>query len=278
MNMNLNKKAIEYFPNKAKKSTKRILGISAHQDDLEIFGFYGINKAINEDFSFVGVVTSDGRNSPRTGEYANFTDKMMIEARIKEQEEASEIGHYEAQYLLGYQSSEIQQKENDSIVNDFVELIKFYKPEIILTHNLCDKHPTHVGTVIKVIKALRQLDDEYMPKLILGCEVWRDLDWLNDKYKVILDCGEDAELQKDLLTVFKSQVVGGKRYDLATVGRRYSNATFSASHGVDNYKMTNYAMDLTPLIKDKKLSIADFLEFYLDDFKKEVLDLIKNID
>ena len=33
--------------------------------------------------------------------------------------------------------------------------------------------------------------------------------------------------------VFDSQIAGGKRYDLATIGRRAANATFFESHATD---------------------------------------------
>ena len=61
------------------------------------------------------------------------------------------------------------------------------------------------------------------------------------------------------LEVFDSQICGGKRYDLATEGRRVANATYAASHGVDTATAFSYAMDLTPLIKDKNLDICDIL-------------------
>jgi len=38
-------------------------------------------------------------------------------------------------------------------------------------------------------------------------------------------------LQFALLGVFESQIAGGKRYDLALMGRRRANATYFESHG-----------------------------------------------
>ena len=52
-----------------------------------------------------------------------------------------------------------------------------------------------------------------------------------------------------LLGVFDSQVCGGKRYDLATMGRRRANATYLASHGVDESTSLIFGMDLTPLME-----------------------------
>ena len=54
---------------------------------------------------------------------------------------------------------------------------------------------------------------------MLGCEVWRDLDWMMDVDKVAFDCSAHENLQAALLAVFDSQISGGKRYDLASLAR-----------------------------------------------------------
>lgn len=46
-------------------------------------------------------------------------------------------------------------------------------------------------------------------------------------------------------------------------GRRFANATFSESHACDTYSMLNYAMDLTPIVKDKTLDIVDHVAGYI---------------
>jgi hypothetical protein len=73
-----------------------------------------------------------------------------------------------------------------------------------------------------------------------------------------------------LLGVFDSQVSGGKRYDLATAGRRLAHATYFASHGTDRESALNFAMDLTPLVDDPSLSIADYVLGFVDRFRADV--------
>ena len=120
-----------------------------------------------------------------------------------------------------------------------------------------------------MIAALRTLDESERPEKVFGCEVWRDLDWVNDDEKIYLDCGAHPNLSRCLSAVFDSQIVGGKRYDLAAEGRRAANATFSASHACDTYAALNYAMDLTPLM-DKKTDIADYVAGYIRRFEQDV--------
>ncbi|MBN1552231.1 hypothetical protein JW979_12225 [bacterium] len=77
-----------------------------------------------------------------------------------------------------------------------------------------------------------------------------------------------------LLSVFDSQIAGGKRYDLAAIGRRLANATFSQSHGVDESPAVSFAMDLTPLIQDDTLDIAGFINGHIRRFQEQVTNVI----
>jgi hypothetical protein len=70
--------------------------------------------------------------------------------------------------------------------------------------------------------------------------------------------------------VFDSQVTGGKRYDLATAGRRLANATYFASHGTDEESALNFAMDLTPLVADANLPVAEYVLGFVDRFRADV--------
>lgn len=270
---------IVYIPdgveeNKALSRTTHLC-IAAHEDDIEFMAFAPIAECFQKsDKWFCGVVTTDGAGSPRNGVYADYTDEEMKAIRIEEQKKAAHIGGYGAQILLGYSSKEVKDKNNDSIVNDYVEILRAAKPKYVYIHNFADKHETHVATVVKSIKALRSLPLEEQPEKVYGCEVWRNLDWLNDDEKMYLDCSQYPNLGRALSSVFDSQISGGKRYDLAAEGRRLANATFSESHACDTYTGLNYAMDLTPLIKDKAMNIEDYVCGYIQRFEKSVKDLI----
>ena len=85
-----------------------------------------------------------------------------------------------------------------------------------------------------MIAAIRRCPPAERPEKLYGCEVWRDLDWLTDEDKVVFDVSAHENLQAALLGVFDSQICGGKRYDLATLGRRRAHATYFASHGTDD--------------------------------------------
>ena len=250
------------------------LAISAHEDDIEFMAYAPIAACFgNQDKWFGAIVVTDGAGSPRSGLYADYTDEQMKDVRIIEQKKAAMVGEYGFLAMLSHPSQEVKDAGNPKIVEELAGLIRKAKPKYLYTHNLADKHETHVVTALKVIAALRMLKPEERPEKVYGCEVWRDLDWVCDDEKVYLDCGAHPNLMRCLSAVFDSQIVGGKRYDLAAEGRRLANATFSASHACDTYSALNYAMDLTSLM-DKRENVVEYVTGYIDRFRQAVLQAI----
>jgi len=247
------------------------MAIGAHQDDLEIMAIDGILQCFQQENKwFTGVVVTDGRGSSRTGLYANYTDEQMQQVRIKEQKKAAFIGEYAAQTFLSYPSSAVKDAANSNPVEDLLQLLMAAKPEIVYTHNLADKHDTHIGVTLKVIQAIRQMPAADRPQHVYGCEVWRDLDWLVDTDKVAFDCSQQEGVQMALVGVFDSQITGGKRYDLATMGRRRAHATYYESHATDVTTGTVFGMDLTPLVQDPSLDIQAYVLQFIDRFAQDV--------
>ncbi len=251
------------------------LGICAHQDDLEILAMHGILECFHQPGrAFTGVVVTNGAGSARDNEYADYSDQQMQDVRRIEQRKAAFIGEYAAQFLLDHPSRFVKDPSEKAVEQDIKLILEKSRPEVVYTHNLCDKHDTHVGVALRTIAALRSLPSELRPKKVIGCEVWRDLDWLPDSLKVPMDVSARDGLQSALLGVFDSQIVGGKRYDLAAMGRRKAHATFSESHGVDQSQGLIYGMDLTPLIADSSIEPAQFAASLIEAFTKDVLDRV----
>jgi LmbE family N-acetylglucosaminyl deacetylase len=247
------------------------LAIAAHHDDLEIMAADGILRAFQQEARwFTGVVVADGAGSPRDGLYGDYTDERMRHVRRREQKKAAHIGDYAAAILLDHPSATVKDAADPRPVADLVEVLRATRPETVYTHNLADKHDTHVAVALRAIAAIRAMAAGDRPAHLYGCEVWRDLDWMPDEEKVMFDLSAHESLQAALLGVFDSQICGGKRYDLATQGRRRAHATYAASHGTDATTSLSYAMDLTPLVADPSLSPADFIRGLLDRFRADV--------
>jgi len=254
------------------------LAVGAHQDDLEIMAFDGILKGFQQaDQWFTGVVVTDGAGSPRDDLYKAYTDEQMREVRRREQKKAAYVGDFAAAVLLDYPSSAVKNGADARPKADLADILRATRPEVVYTHNLAVKHDTHVAVAMRTIDAIRTLPADARPARLYGCEVWRDLDWLPDADKVAFDLSAHENLQAALLGVFDSQICGGKRYDLATQGRRRAHATYASSHATDAAALLNYAMDLTPLVVDPSIDPAAFVAGFIDRFRSDVLDRLGRV-
>jgi LmbE family N-acetylglucosaminyl deacetylase len=254
------------------------LAVSAHQDDLEIMAAEPILRCYRQPNEwFTGVVVTDGRGSPRIGLYEKYTDDEMHAVRMQEQKKAATVGEYSAQILLDYPSRAVKNKAEAGPVEDLLTVLLAAKPKFVFTHNLADKHDTHVSVALRLIAAIRRMPKPERPQRLYGCEVWRDLDWLNDPDKVVFDLTAHEALQASLLGVFDSQIAGGKRYDLASLGRRRANATYFESHGVDISTGMSYAMDLTALVQNDEADPAGFVLNHIRNFSKDVEDRLARL-
>ena len=254
------------------------LCLAAHQDDIEIMAAQPIIDCFQHvDKWFTGVVVTDGRGSPRDSIYGQYSDDEMRLVRFKEQRKAAIVGEFAAQIMLDLPSKVIKDSSRNEPVEDILAILHAARPQIVYTHNLADKHDTHVGVALRVIEALRKLDPAERPERCVGCEVWRALDWMVDSDKVKMDVSGHENLQFALLGVFDSQIVGGKRYDLASMGRRRANATYLESHGVDQTTGLSYGMDMTPLMNDPDLEPSEFVQGLMDKFARDVRERVKKL-
>jgi hypothetical protein len=92
-----------------------------------------------------------------------------------------------------------------------------------------------------------------------------------------MDVSGHENLQAALLGVFDSQIVGGKRYDLASMGRRRANATYFESHGVDETTGLSFGMDMTALINGTNIEPQDFVAALIQNFSQDVSDRFRRI-
>jgi hypothetical protein len=234
------------------------LGVGAHQDDLEIMAYAGIEACYqNAEEWFGGIVVTNGAGSARQGPYAGFDDDAMRGVRLQEQRRAAVLGEYAFVAQLGFSSAQLRQSA-DAAVADMASLLRVARPRVVYVHNPADKHPTHIVTL-------------HRPEALYGVEVWRDLDWLDDAEKVVLRTDRRPNLAQALMGLFDSQITGGKRYDLAVPGRRLANATFFEAHAVDALESAAFAIDLSALLRDDRLSLAELVGGHIERFRTSVM-------
>ena len=254
------------------------LCIGAHQDDIEIMAYSGICDCLDTPGkAFGGVVVTNGAGSSRIGPYATYSDEQMQDIRRLEQRKAADLGSYAIQIQLAHPSAEVKRPGQPGVAADLRQIFAGCQPEVVYLHQPADKHDTHIGVLTRCLEAIRELPLERRPRCVLGCEVWRDLDWMIDSDKVALDSGRRPELALDILKVFDSQISGGKRYDLATLGRRSANATYHTAHASDKTEGITWAMDLTPLVTEPTLDLAGFVKGYINRLRVDVIGRIQRV-
>ena len=253
------------------------LGVGAHQDDLEFMAFHGILACYHSATEWFGGVTcTNGSGSSRTGDYEKFTDQRMMGVRLEEQEQAAMVGRYGAMIQLDYPSKIAKDPRNPQLKEDLLAILNATQPRVVYTHNPADKHDTHIAVTVALLQAIREMPKAQRPQAVHGCEVWRNLDWMIDAEKVVHDVSGHENLAAALNGIFDSQIAGGKRYDLAVMGRRRANATFFEIHGVDESDSLAFAMDLTPLVQDDSLDVVDYVTGFIDRFRADVVSKLSH--
>jgi LmbE family N-acetylglucosaminyl deacetylase len=226
------------------------------------------------DRSFTGAIVTDGVGAPKAELVPDGPE--LRELRRAEQKRAAELGRYGAVAFLDHPSSAVKDPADERVTDDLVALLRASRPEVVYTHSLADSHDTHVAVALRLIDACRRLDLEERPARVLGCEVWRDLDWLDAADKVELPLDGNAELQAALIGVFASQLGAGKRYDLAALGRRRAHAVFSDARGADRHEGVVWAMDLTALAHGD-VEPVEHLRALLQRFSSDVMARIERL-
>ena len=255
------------------------LCVIAHQDDIEINAYPAVAECYgSKDKFFTGVTVTNGAGSPRAGKYAQHTDEQMQAVRREEQRAAARLGKYNLQLQLAHPSTDVKKPGHAGVAADLKAIFSACQPSVVYLHQPADKHDTHVAVLLRCMEAMRSLPAAQRPKRVVGVEAWRGLDWLMDNEKVPLDCSAHPELALKIMQVFDSQIAGGKRYDLAAIGRRRANATFHTSHATDKFTEIAWAMDLTPLVANDKLSVQDFALGYVDRLRADVAARIARLN
>lgn len=256
------------------------LGVGAHPDDVELIAFQGVLAGRKDDArAFGAVVCADGAGSPRSGQYASFSDDQMRALRSREQSEAARLGRYGLLVQLGLPSARIRPPgggaPDSTLVQDLTRIVESTRPATVYTHSLADRHDTHVAVAWATIKALRALPAALRPVRVYGCEVWGSLDWLVGDDRLRLPVGGHDELCRTLIAAHGSQVNGGKRYDEAAIGRLASNATFDDAYTADRSDRVALAMDLSDLVQDDDADPAEFVAERLERFRQSVLERVR---
>lgn len=255
-------------------SATRFLAIMAHQDDVEISALHGIlHGRTSTPTCFSAVICSASSYSP-SPQFQTLPTAEILATRRREQREAALLGGYRYCVQLPFPSGDLKGSPPELLVTTLATLIAASPGATVYTHNPFDRHPTHLTVCAAVLAACRRLGVASRPRQVLGCEGWRNLDWLPSDLKVRLPIVDPDRLGEQLVNLFRSQVTNGKRYAEAAVGRRVSQATFDEATESDAANEVTLAVDLTHLIASAE-PLTCWCEQVLSRFRAEIIDSIE---
>lgn len=199
--MSLNENTIKYVPTSAKTGALVSLCIAEQIIDIERLGSDGIIDSLyNPNKSFVGVVTMAPTNIKNGGLYSLYNPEDMISVRLTEQQKAANLGSYNSTYILNHKNTD----EDEDIIDDYVNLIKAYKPETIYTYSPFEKDLNKVRILKLVITAISRIVDNYHPNLVLGVSLDNNINFISNEKLVKLGINKKLNFVNSILSVYDS--------------------------------------------------------------------------
>jgi hypothetical protein len=246
---------------------------------MEMMAYHGISLCLNrEDLWMTGAVVTDGSDECWSSLYYQAGREPGERLQPKEQHKAACVGEYSAQIQLGYSTEKVKVSRDDAVVDELVAILERCRPGVVYLHNPTDQDNTHVAVFLRALNALRKLPRDCHPQRVYGCELLGSLDWLLDEDKEMLSGSAHPSIASSIAGVFDSRNREAKRYDRAKAGRCLANATYRVSSISDRETAVDYAMDLTPLIRDDHLSVANYTCEYIRRFQKDIETRIKLLE
>ena len=214
----------------------KILAIGAHPDDIEIFMFGLLSVYANRGDEIGLIVATDGA----AGNVVS--DKSL--SSIRKKETISALQSLGEPVLLDFPDGELSEAKNFKLV--LKEKIKFFKPDLIITHAPEDYHPDH--------RALSKYvtDSASFNYPVIFCETLMGVNFIPNYY---IDISIYFELKKNAILKHKSQN-GEKFYKAIEINNRFRAAQCNAS---DHSYAEVYRLETTfPFVDIRELLPGSF--------------------
>ena len=199
--------------------------------------------------------------------------------RQHEQREAAQLTHtpviqfkYPSAASNGHMGLQKQQEVARAISSIFSAT-----PDVarVYGHNPLDKHDTHLATLACMLSGLRAAASD-TPKLahVYGMEVWGGLTTVEPLVKKFPLSKTVLQQLKDVIAVYKSQILGqGRHYEDATDYRYRAHGAYTSSpHSSEPPNGIGLALDMTELVRDGSPDLLGYIKKIMDrarDLKME---------
>lgn len=196
---------------------KRILVLAPHPDD-DCFGAGGTIKKLSQNEAKITVAYfCDGAKGGTEGAKA---DKLLIDVRKKEAQEAGKILGIQEQVFFGYRDGQLA--AGDASIKALIDLIKRIEPDIIFVPSFLDNHPDHRVVNEILVNAMAQIE--------IKAEIWAYEVWTPLFANRIVMINDVLEVKKTAIAKHKSQLMF-RSFDKAILGLNEYRAQINNQSG-----------------------------------------------
>ena len=110
-----------------------------------------------QDRWFTGVVVTDGRGSPRTDVYEQYATTRCAWCASMSSAVRPQWADTPPPCCSITPAGPSRTASDRRPIEDLVKLLQTCRPQEVYTHNLADKHDTHVAVTLRTIAAIRSL-------------------------------------------------------------------------------------------------------------------------
>ena len=234
--------------------------------------YHGVAECFGrKDKWFTGVVVTNGAGSPRTGIYGDYTDQEMQKVRVLEQRKAAYVGEYACQIQLGFTSAEVKNPKETVVVEDLTKILRRRQARVRLPaqSRRQARYPRRRDHALHRRAARRARSGEAEEGLRLR-SLARSRLAARRRQAGAARVSARSNIAAALVGVFDSQVSGGKRYDLATAGRRLAHATYLRLPRHRPGKRPQFRHGPDAAGGESRLTSSDYVLGLVDRFRADV--------
>ena len=160
---------------------------------------------------------------------------------------------------------------NLKTVEEIAEIIRACRPEIVYTHNLADKHDTHVAVAMRTIAAIRSLPAGQRPKRCIRLKYGAGLTGSTTMKKSALTPPSTPTLRR--CSGIRQPDCG--RQALRQRAGPQARERHFRKHDTDDVK-ASYGLDIAELV-NSDMDYFDFINRFIKNFRKDVEERIRSL-
>lgn len=235
-----------------------LLVIAPHPDD-DVLGAGGtMSRASAQGKAVFSVYMTDGGGSPRKN--TDLADTGMAALREKEALAALRAVGARGGFFLRRRSRELEGERGIEAAQELKEILLSLAPLEVLAPAPYERHRTHQLCTRLTLEALRASG---LKPSCFGYSLWGCF-W-GGKKRVVRDITPVIRKKVEAVMAHSSQIAY-KNYQQGILGRNNFEAVYWESHEMQKSDFVEVFLDMTELLENPQLTLADFIRRDMEEF------------